>query len=83
MITVISKPLIFLFLPHTHLSTQILLSAHGYFCLLTHPFFRILFPIKRGSLSDFQKHKVPQSILYMDCYFSINSITRQHRYNSF
>ena len=59
MITVISKPLIFLSLPHTHLSTQILVSAHGYFFLLTHPFFRILFPIKRGSLSDFEKHKVP------------------------
>ena len=57
----------------TILNTQIPLSAHGYSFLLSQPFFRIFFPIKptqRRSLSDPWKHKVPQSILYMDCYFS-------------
>ena len=61
MITVISKLLIFFSHTHTH---KFINSAF---------FFRIFFPIKptqRGFLSDSQKHKIPQSILYMDCYLS-------------
>ena len=52
---------------------QIPLSDQGYYFPLPQLFFRIFFPIKptqRRSLSDSWKHKVPQSILYMDCYFS-------------
>ena len=39
---------------------------------LPQPFFKIFFPIKPAcwrSLSDSWNHKVPQSILYMNCYF--------------
>ena len=32
--------------------------------------FLLLKPIKRGFLSDSEKHKVPQSIQYEDCHFS-------------
>ena len=65
------KKLIFFYLSLTY--TKIPLSAQGYFFPLPQSFFRIFFPIKpiqRRSLSDSWKHKVPQSILYMNCYFS-------------
>ena len=57
------------FLSHT----QIHLYSHGYFFSLPQPFIRIFFtskPTKQVSVSDSEKHKVPQLFLYVDCYFS-------------
>ena len=71
MIIVISKLLIFFYLSLAH--TQIYkfrFQVMGTFSSLPHPLFNIFFPIKpeqRGSLSNSAKHKVPQSILYIDC----------------
>ena len=63
MITVTSK--LFFFLTHKYTNS----AFRSWILFFTAPiFFRISFPDKptcRRSLSDSQKHKVPQSVLYM------------------